>query len=173
LETDKIIDSCGASNVHQELPVLLAFRSADQVDKKASVVTYIMLLTGSLQFAEKLSAHCKVAATIERLLASGMSARDCAMRITASAIVRVIAETFEERPHQCGFLGEQPFCQLDRDSLREMIHCICDRIQRWRRLGAVNTQSANQLCRQVYDALRSNSESWAYANAPTHDLRVA
>jgi hypothetical protein len=174
LETDKIIGSCGASDVNQELPVIrLPFRSAGQVHEKDSVVTYILLLTGNLQFAEKLVAQPEFAAAIKRDLNSGMSARDCAMGIIGTAVTRAIVEIFDARPHQRVFFEKRQFSRADRDSLTTMLHCICDRMERWRRSSRLEGESANQLCKQVFDALRSKSERWTKANAQASDIRFA
>ena len=151
----------------------LPFCSVSQDDKKDSVVTYIMLLTGNLQFAEELVAKREVAAAISRNLNSGMSARDCAMRVTGSVVAGAIAETYNDRPHQRVFLGKRQFSRADRDSLAAMIHCICDRLERWRRSGGLDSESAHQLCKQVFDALRSKSEAWRRTSAQASDMALA
>lgn len=148
----------------------LLFRSVTQVDRADRVVTYLMLLTGNLQFAEKLVATPEITTTINRYLRTGMSPRQCAMRIIGPVIARAIGERSEAHYRD----GEkEKSCRADRESLTTMIQCICDRIERWRHSGALDRESAAQLCKQVYDALRSKSGNWKIVTIQAAEMKAA
>jgi hypothetical protein len=142
---------------------------ADYAEARDAVVTNIMLLTGDLQFAERVSREPETVAEMKKLFRAGMSPRNCAMVITGTALAHAIEENFTSQEHQRVFFTESSGIP-SRYSLITTIRCMCDRIERWRRSGSVDGNTAQCICKQVFDALRSKSEYWARGSLVTSEV---